>query len=137
LREAGVDSEAETLLLLQLLDMPVDLAPLAALDPPMRKARTFALLWHFIRHTSQRQPIVLAVENLHWSDPTSEEWLASLVERLGDMPELLLTTYRPGYQPPWLRHSTATQMALTQVDRNDRRGRRLSGLPSDTAHART
>jgi predicted ATPase len=115
LHEAGVDSEAETLLLLQLLDVPVELAPLAALDPPMRKARTFALLWHLIRHTSQRQPLVLAVENLHWSDPTSEEWLASLVERLGDMPVLLLATYRPGYQPPWLRHSAATQIALPRL----------------------
>jgi predicted ATPase len=31
------------------------------------------------------------------------------------MPVLLLTTYRPGYQPPWLRHSAATQMALPRL----------------------
>ena len=119
LREAGMASEAEALLLLQLLDVPVDLAPLAALSPEMRKARTFALLRHLFRHASQRQPLVLAVENLHWSDPTSEEWLASLVEQLGDMPVLLLTTYRPGYQPPWLRHSAATQMALPRLSPHD------------------
>ena len=110
--EAGIASEAEALLLLQLLDVPVDLAPLAALSPEMRKAQTFALLRHLLRYASQQQPLLLAVENLHWSDPTSEEWLASLMERLGDMPVLLLVTYRPGYQPPWLRHSAATQMAL-------------------------
>ena len=40
LREAGIASEAEALLLLQLLDVPMDLAPLAALSPEMRKART-------------------------------------------------------------------------------------------------
>ena len=119
LREAGVASEAEVLLLLQLLDVPVDLAPLAALSPEMRKARTFALLRHLLRHASQRQPLLLAVENLHWSDPTSEEWLASLVEQLGDMPVLLLVTYRPGYQPPWLRHSAATQMALPRLSPHD------------------
>ena len=74
-------------------------------SPQERQARTFAVLRHLIRHASQRQPLVLAVENLHWIDPTSEEWLA-LVERLGgDMPMLLLATYRPGYQPPWLGHS--------------------------------
>ena len=115
LREAGVASEADDLLLLQLLDLPVDLAPLAALDPSMRQARTFAVLWHIIRQASRQQPLLLAVENLHWIDPTSEAWLASLVERLGDMPVLLLTTYRPGYQPPWLRHSAATQMALPRL----------------------
>jgi class 3 adenylate cyclase/tetratricopeptide (TPR) repeat protein len=115
LREAGVASETEALVLLQLLDAPVDLALLAELDPPMRKARTFALLWQAIRHASRRQPLILAVENLHWIDPTSEEWLASLVERLGDVPVLLLATYRPGYQPPWISHSAATQMALPRL----------------------
>jgi class 3 adenylate cyclase/tetratricopeptide (TPR) repeat protein len=117
--EAGVASEDEALLLLQFLDVPVDLRPSAALDPPMRKARTFEMLWHVIRHASQRQPLLLAVENLHWIDPTSEAWLASLVERLGDVPVLLLVTYRPGYQPPWLRHSAATQMALPRLSPRD------------------
>jgi predicted ATPase len=119
LHEAGVTSEAEALMLLQLLDVPVDVAPLAALSPQEYKARSFALLRHIIRHASQRQPLVLTVENLHWSDPTSEEWLASLVEQLGDMPVLVLTTYRPGYQPPWLRHSAATQIALPRLSPRD------------------
>jgi class 3 adenylate cyclase/tetratricopeptide (TPR) repeat protein len=119
LREAGVASEAEALLLLQLLDVPVDLAPLAALDPVMRKERTLAVLWHVIRQASRRQPLMLAVENLHWIDPTSEAWLASLVERLEDVPVLLLATYRPGYQPPWIRHSAATQMALPRLSPRD------------------
>jgi AAA ATPase-like protein/adenylate/guanylate cyclase family protein len=119
LHEAGVTSEAEACMLLQLLDVPVDVAPLAEISPRVYKARSFALLRHLIRHTSQRQPLVLAVENLHWSDPTSEEWLASLVERLGDMSVLVLTTYRPGYQPPWLRHSAATQIALPRLSPHD------------------
>jgi class 3 adenylate cyclase/DNA-binding winged helix-turn-helix (wHTH) protein len=118
LHEAGIASEVEALLLLQLLDVPVDLAPVAAISPEVRKARTFALLRHLFRYASQ-QPLMLAVENLHWSDPTSEEWLASLVEQLGDMPVLLLTTYRPGYQPPWLRHSAVTQMALSRLSPRD------------------
>jgi class 3 adenylate cyclase/DNA-binding winged helix-turn-helix (wHTH) protein/tetratricopeptide (TPR) repeat protein len=119
LRQAGVVSEDEALLLLHLLDVPVDLEPLAALDPPMRKVRTFAVLWQMIRHANRRQPLMLAVENLHWIDPTSEEWLASLVERLGDTPVFLLATYRPGYQPPWIRHSAATQMALPRLSPSD------------------
>ena len=119
LRETGVASEDEALVLLQLLDVPVDPAPLVALDPQMRKARAFTLLWEVFRHASQRQPLILAVENLHWIDPTSEAWLASLVERLGDVPVLLLVTYRPGYQPPWIRHSAATQMALPRLSPRD------------------
>jgi tetratricopeptide (TPR) repeat protein len=119
LREAGVASEDEALLLLQLLDVPLDLTPSAVLDPQERKVRTFALLWQVIRQASQRQPLLFAVENLHWIDPTSEAWLASLVERLGDVPMLFLATYRPGYQPPWLRHSAATQLALPRLSPRD------------------
>jgi hypothetical protein len=56
---------------------------------------------HLILHAAQRQPLVFAVENLHWSDAISEEWLASLVERLAGAALLLVVTYRPGYQPPY------------------------------------
>ena len=66
-----------------------------------RQVRTFALLRHLILDAAQRQPLVLVVENLHWSDPTSDAWLASLVERLAGAAVLLLGTYRPGYQPAW------------------------------------
>ena len=55
------------------------------------------------------------MEDLHWIDPTSEEWLASLVELLAPVPLLLLTTYRPGYRPLWTDKSYATQLALTRL----------------------
>ena len=99
-------------MLLQLLDVPGEAAALAALSPEARRARTFALLRQLVLHASQQQPLVLAVENLHWSDPTSDEWLATLAAQVGGTPILLLATYRPGYQLPWLAHSWATQVAL-------------------------
>ena len=37
----------------------------------------------------------MTIENLHWSDATSEEWLTSLVARLTGAPLLVLVTYRP------------------------------------------
>ena len=48
-------------------------------------------------------------------DQTSEDYLASLVESLAGTPILLLTTYRPGYRPPWLDKSYATQLALRNL----------------------
>ena len=61
------------------------------------------------------------VENLHWSDPTSEAWLASLVERLAGAAVLLLGTYRPGYQPAWGAHAAVTQIALPPLRAPDSR----------------
>ena len=61
------------------------------------------------------------VENLHWSDPTSEAWLASLVERLPEAAVLLLGTYRPGYQPAWGAHAAVTQVAVPALRARDSR----------------
>ena len=108
-------------LVLSLLDIPLETERLAPLSPPERKARTFALLRHLVFHEAQRHPCILAVENLHWSDATSEEWLTSLVERLAGAALLVLVTYRPGYQPPWLAQSYATQIALSPLRAGDSR----------------
>ena len=85
----------------------------------MRKAQTFAILRQAILQSSQQQPLVIVVENVHWIDPTSEEYLASLVENLAGAAILLLTTYRPGYQPPWLGKSYVTQLALPRLTSRD------------------
>jgi predicted ATPase len=110
---------SRTALLLQLLDVAGDPASLAVLSPQERRGRTFALLRQLFLHASQRQPLVLAVENLHWSDPTSDEWLAALAAQVGGTAMLLLATYRPGYRLPWLAHSWATQVALPPLNTPD------------------
>ena len=93
--------------------------PLVGLSPQMRKAQTFAILRQAILQSSQQQPLVIVVENMHWIDPTSEEYLASLVDNLAGAAILLLTTYRPGYQPPWLGKSYVTQLALPRLTSRD------------------
>ena len=54
--------------------------------PDVIKARTFATLRQVHVRSSQQQPLLLIVENLHWLDPTSEAYLASLVEHLAGSP---------------------------------------------------
>ena len=87
-------------LLSQLLDLPVAPEILAQRSPETRQARTFALLGHLIRQEAQQRPLVLALEDVRWIDPTSASWLAWLIDRLIGTAVLLLVTARPGYQPP-------------------------------------
>lgn len=115
LKEAHLLSEDNASLLLQLLDLPVDGERLARFSPQERKVRTFTLLQHLVRHDCRHQPLVLAVENLHWIDATSEAWLTTLVEHLDGAAVLLVVTHRPGYRPPWLAQSVATQVALPRL----------------------
>lgn len=114
LRQIEMVPEDEAPLLLQLLNVPVDAMALAQLWPEAHKARTFALLHHVILGGSRRQPLILVVENLHWIDPTSDEWLTMLAERLPSTAILLLATYRPGCRPR-LDKSYATQLALPHL----------------------
>lgn len=115
LHAAGLVPEETAPFLLQLLDVPTETTVLAQLGPEVRRTRTFALLRHLFVQASRQQPLVLAIDNAHWIDATSEAWLTALVEQVASVPLLLLVTYRPGYQPPWLVQSVATQLALAPL----------------------
>jgi predicted ATPase len=45
--------------------------------------------------------VLLAYEDVHWSDPTTQELLGLTIERLQRLPVLLLITFRPEFSPPW------------------------------------
>jgi class 3 adenylate cyclase/tetratricopeptide (TPR) repeat protein len=121
LHEAGLTPDADAPYLLTLLGLPEGTAALAGLSPEVRKARALAILRHLSLHSRQGWPRVMAVENVHWSDPSSEEYLARLADSLSGARILLVTTYRPGYRPPWLDKSYATQSALPQLQPQDSR----------------
>jgi transcriptional regulator with AAA-type ATPase domain/predicted ATPase len=79
------------------------------------KARTMEVLREMGIAGSRQGLIVFAVEDLQWIDQTSEDALASLAESLAGWPVILITTYRPGYQPPWLGRSYASQIGLDRL----------------------
>jgi class 3 adenylate cyclase len=119
LRTVDLPPEDSASSLLQLLGSPATVEPLVQLTPEVIKERTFATLRQVHLRSSQQQPLLLVVENLHWIDPTSEAYLASLVEQLAGTHLLLLTTYRPGYRPLWMDKSYATQLTLPPLTREE------------------
>jgi hypothetical protein len=86
---------------LALLEVPVEDAPWQALDPSQRRQRTLDALKRLLLRESQRQPLLLIVENLHWLDAETQAFLDNLVESLPDARLLLLVNYRPEYQHGW------------------------------------
>jgi transcriptional regulator with AAA-type ATPase domain/predicted ATPase len=116
LETSGSDAEAGAPWLLDLLGIPMETARLAGLSADVRRSRTFETLAQLFLAGSQRQPLVLAAENLHWIDPTSEAFLALLIERMAGVPLLVLTTTRPGYRAPWVDRSYATQFVLPPLN---------------------
>ena len=92
---------------------------LGVLSPEAIKARTVDALRQLGLRSSRQRPIVFVFEDLQWIDRTSEECLASLIEAAAGASVLTLMTYRPGYRPPWMNKSYATQLALQPLSRGD------------------
>jgi DNA-binding NtrC family response regulator/tetratricopeptide (TPR) repeat protein len=112
LDRAGMHALDVTPYLLQLLDPGEGGEAIGRLSPEVVKARTFETLRELSRRLAGLAPLVLVVEDLHWVDRTSEEYLGTLVDVVAGARILLLTTHRPGYRPPWIDKSYATQIAL-------------------------
>ena len=83
-----------------------------ALDPVAIRARTFEALRRLLVAEAGHRPLVVLIEDLHWIDQTSEEFLAGFVGELPSVPIMLLVTYRPGYSSPWPGKSFTSQLAL-------------------------
>ena len=92
--------------------LPTGDPAVAALDPVAIRARTFEALRRLLVAEAGHRPLVVLIEDLHWIDQTSEEFLAGFVDELPSVPIMLLATYRPGYPPPWPGKSFTSQLAL-------------------------
>ncbi len=88
---------------------------IASLSPEAVRARTFEALRHLFLAASRSEPLVIAVEDVHWADDTSQRFLDSLASAIGGARVLLLATYRPGLRPAWLELSHATQITLPRL----------------------
>ena len=116
LAEVGIDAEEPLPYLLHLLGVEAGDRAAGGAEPPGPPGP------HLRRPAPdppQRRPaaalVLLEIEDLHWVDETSEDFLASLVEGLAAAPLLLLLTYRSGYQPRWMDKSYATQITLRRL----------------------
>ncbi len=92
--------------------LPTGDPSLAGLDPQAIRKRTFDALRQLLVAEAIRRPLVVLIEDLHWIDQTSQDFLAELADELPSVPVMLLVTYRPGYTPPWIGRSYACQLAL-------------------------
>lgn len=82
LHELGMDAEAAAPYVLHLLGVKAGTEPLEPLTAQALKERTFETLRQMSVRGCRARPLIFGVEDVHWMDSTSEEYLGSLVERL-------------------------------------------------------
>ena len=131
LAEVGLPAAESAMYLLHLFGVKEGTEPLDVLSPEAIKARTFETIRQMSLKGSARRPLLLLVEDVHWIDTTSEEYLAYFIDSLTAAPIFLVTTYRPGYRPPWMDRSYATQITLRPLARDDSLSVVQSVAPSD------
>ncbi len=95
-----------------LFGLPADTDALGRLDPKDRRQKTFEAIRALTFAAARRRLQVVVVEDLHWIDKTSEDYLAFAVESMAAVPVLLITTHRPGCAVRWADKTFYTQIAL-------------------------
>jgi len=118
-QELALDVEEYAPYLSYLLGVKEGTGRLGVLTPEAIKERSFEMLRQMSVKGSQQRPLIFGVEDLHWVDRTSEEYLSFLVDGLAGSSILVLCTYRPGYRPSWIGKSYATQIGIRALSPAD------------------
>lgn len=125
-------SVADTLpLLTALLSVPLGerFAPLN-LSPEGQRLKTLDFLLNLVLKRAQKQPFLLILENIHWADPSTLEFLRRVIDQAVDVQLLLLTTFRTNFTPNPGGRDDVLHLVLDRLDDRETREiiARLSAL---------
>jgi predicted ATPase len=81
--------------------LPAERYATLTLTPPQQKQQTLDGLVAWLAAEAERQPVLVAWEDLYWADPTTLKALGLVIEQAPTVPMLHVLTYRPGFSPPW------------------------------------
>jgi two-component system, NtrC family, response regulator AtoC len=118
LEAIGMDASAAPYVL-RMLGVREGTEALAGLTPEAIATRTLGVLREMAFAGSRRRPLVLAIENLHWIDASTEAYFDALADGLAGASVLCVCSFRPGRRPAWMDRSYATQVALVPLSRTD------------------
>ena len=113
-------SPQDVALLAEMLSLPNDgRYPDLELDPPQRRQKTLEALVSQIEALSRSTPVLMIFEDMHWMDPTSLEALGRTVDRLRILRVLLVVTYRPEFEPPWIGRPYIASLTINRLAQRD------------------
>jgi DNA-binding NtrC family response regulator/tetratricopeptide (TPR) repeat protein len=103
----------------QALSLHVGDDSVRALDSASRRSEMFRALRALTLRAAELVPLVLVVEDLHWIDPASEEFLAFVADSIATVRVLLVLSHRSGYRQPFGDRSYHVRIALTPLSGAD------------------
>src|SRR5256885_7059560 len=88
--------------------------PTLELAPRQRRQRILEALTTQIEALAQRSPVLMIFEDAHWADPTSVEAFGRALDRIRALDVLLIVTYRPEFEAPWIGQPHVTTLTLNR-----------------------
>ena len=104
----------------EMLSLPNDgRYPTLELAPQQRRQKTLEALTAQLETLSHTNPVLMIFEDVHWIDPTSLEALGRTVDRVTALGVLLIVTYRPEFEPPWVGRPDVTALTLNRLGQRE------------------
>jgi predicted ATPase len=100
-----------------LLSLPIseDPYPPLNLSPQRQRQKTLETIVAILLELAEHQPVLFILEDLHWTDPTTLEWLNLLLDQTPTASMLVLMTCRPHFQPAWHHRSYLTEITVHRL----------------------
>ncbi len=103
-------------LIAEMLSLPNDgRYPALDLTPEQRRQRTLEALISQLAALTRRNPVLMIFEDAHWTDPTSLEVFGRTVDRMATLRVLLIVTFRPEFDPPWIGQPHVTALTINRL----------------------
>ena len=118
--ELSATSKQDAALFAEMLSLPNDgRYPSFELTPQQRRQKTLEALFAQVEAFASKNPVLMIFEDAHWSDPTSLEAFGRAADRIANLPVLLLITFRPEFEPPWIGQPHVTSLTLNRLTRRE------------------
>ena len=109
-------SAHDAALFAEMLSLPNDgRYPALELTPQQRRQRTLEALVSQVVALSRQNPVLMIFEDAHWTDPTSLELFGRIVDRIPSLRVLLIVTFRPEFEPPWIGRPYVTALTINRL----------------------
>ena len=113
-------STQDAALFAEMLSLPNDgRYPPLDLTPQQRRQKTMETLGLHMEALARHNPVLMIFEDAHWTDPTSLELFGRTVDRIAHLRVLLLVTFRPEFEPPWIGRPHVTALTLNRLAQRD------------------
>src|SRR5215472_6706145 len=119
LRQAGKDPADSLAVLAPLLSLPVaDGYASAEFTAEQRQARVLTVLVDQLLGLAAQNPVLLILEDAHWIDPATREFITQTLPRVAEARVLIVITHRPDWQTDWAHHQQVTALTLNRLSRD-------------------